>query len=492
MATSYRASAPRLALYLIVALYLVLGALYAWFTPLWQNPDEPAHFNYVRLLAETGHLPVLNEGDYDQAYLEEIKARHFPADMPVDVIRYEEHQPPLYYVLALPLYRLSGSGGVTVQVRVLRMLGVLLGLGVVLSIAAATRLLFAEHPWRAVLAAGFAALLPMHVAMMAAVNNDGLAEFFIVLGMVRLLLHVRQKDSETRAWVITGVVLGLGMISKAQAYILAPLAGAVWLWQVRAGRDVGASLRGGLGALLAALAIAAPWWWRNTLVYGPGDWLGLHNHELIVTGQPRTAAWIAANGWGSYLHRLFTFTFESFWGVFGWLGVFMDSRIYQALLVFTVVVLVGACWHIRMMWPKLTAFQRRGLALLGLQALGVLASYVWYNLDFVQHQGRYLFPALLPLAVGVALGLEGALSAGGSRRVALVCGLGLLGVVAWGLGQGDVAGWLALALAVAGAGAAVRARWQAVPAWVLGVSVLLLLGLVALWALFGAIVPQLG
>ena len=36
--------------------------------------------------------------------------------------------------------------------------------------------------------------------------------------------------------------------------------------------------------------------------------------------------------------------------------------------------------------------------------LAVLVSYVWYNIKFVQHQGRYLFWGLLPISVIVALG----------------------------------------------------------------------------------------
>ena len=31
---------------------------------------------------------------------------------------------------------------------------------------------------------------------------------------------------------------------------------------------------------------------------------------------------------------------------------------------------------------------------------------MWYNLTFVQHQGRYLFPALIPIGTASALGLS--------------------------------------------------------------------------------------
>jgi hypothetical protein len=33
-----------------------------------------------------------------------------------------------------------------------------------------------------------------------------------------------------------------------------------------------------------------------------------------------------------------------------------------------------------------------------------LGVFLVYNLTFVQHQGRYLFSALVPIAIGVALG----------------------------------------------------------------------------------------
>jgi hypothetical protein len=90
-------------LLLILSVYVLLAALYAVFTPKWQAPDEPAHFNYIRAIGDTGALPVLQKGDYDQNYLEQIKAAKFPASMSVDAIRYESYQPPLYYIAAMPI-----------------------------------------------------------------------------------------------------------------------------------------------------------------------------------------------------------------------------------------------------------------------------------------------------------------------------------------------------------------------------------------------------
>jgi hypothetical protein len=37
-------------------------------------------------------------------------------------------------------------------------------------------------------------------------------------------------------------------------------------------------------------------------------------------------------------------------------------------------------------------------------ALGAVLGFAWYNLQFVQHQGRYLYPGLIPIATGFSLG----------------------------------------------------------------------------------------
>ncbi|MCX7851230.1 MAG: hypothetical protein N2383_00465, partial [Caldilineales bacterium] len=104
-------------LWLILAVYGLLAALYAVYTPLWQAPDEPAHFNNIRVLATTGRLPVLQPGDYDEAYLNTLKTRRFPSDLPITGLRYEGHQPPLYYLLATPVW--WAGEGLTLRGRVI-------------------------------------------------------------------------------------------------------------------------------------------------------------------------------------------------------------------------------------------------------------------------------------------------------------------------------------------------------------------------------------
>src|SRR5258706_212735 len=100
----------RQSLYLILLAYIALGAQYAVRTPAWQIPDEPAHYNYIRAIVEQHALPVLQAGDYNEAYLDQLKAALFPPDLPVTGIRYESWQPPLYYLLAAPIFAATAGG----------------------------------------------------------------------------------------------------------------------------------------------------------------------------------------------------------------------------------------------------------------------------------------------------------------------------------------------------------------------------------------------
>ncbi len=110
----------------IVLAYLAVGTLFAVLTPAWQAPDEPAHFNVVRQLA-AGDFPVMEPGDYDQAYLTKVVFESaFAPQYDLTIIEYEDWQPPLYYLLQTPVFWLSGG-----SLTALRLFSVLLGAGVV-------------------------------------------------------------------------------------------------------------------------------------------------------------------------------------------------------------------------------------------------------------------------------------------------------------------------------------------------------------------------
>jgi hypothetical protein len=399
----------------IILVYLILGTLYAVHTPAWQAPDEPAHYNYIQYLAEQRRFPILKPGDYPAEYLEEIKAAHFPPEMSVAPIRYEYHQPPLYYLLAVPVYRVSGALLSSGPLLPLRLLSVALGALLLLVIHWVIQALAPDRPGLALGATAFVAFLPMHLAMTAAANNDTLAELLLATLLLLSIRYLKLGDSPaeqregTRLLVLLGVTTGLSFVTKSSIYVALPLILlAIALKQFWLdGSSLGRGLKAGVIYLLPAIALGLPWWLRNIALYGNLDFLGLVRHDQVVVGQLRTAEFVAQYGPGPLIRDFFLTSFRSFWGQFGWMGVLVDQRIYQAMAILSALAVIGfAMWAMRI-WRNRQAFPRWQWAagsLLAALGLLALASYVWYNLQFVQHQGRYLFTALIPISLAVALG----------------------------------------------------------------------------------------
>ena len=378
----------------ILLAYLVIGSLYATLTPAWQVPDEPAHYNVIRQIAQTGALPQLQTGDYDQRYLERLTSEKFPPELPLDRVQYQDYQPPLYYLLATPVFLLFNGSLIA-----LRLFSLLLGAGVIVFGYLAVREL-AHDAVTPLLAAGFIAFIPQHIAMLAGVNNDSLSELLIAFGLYRVV------SAERRAWLL-GLVLVAAFLTKVQAYVLAPVFAAYLFLQWKRGeRDV---LPRAVAMFAIAFALGALYWGRNFVVCGMWDAVCGNWHNQVVLGQPTTAEWISTHGWlgsdSALLNRFLTFTFDSFWGVFGWMGVFMPGNFYLVLQLFCAAVLIGLVAAARG-WRTLDTHQREGIALLALSAFVTLALYLYYNVSFVQHQGRYLFPALVPIGAAVAVGLR--------------------------------------------------------------------------------------
>jgi 4-amino-4-deoxy-L-arabinose transferase-like glycosyltransferase len=388
-------------LVLLLGCFLV-GTLYAALTPAWQAPDEPAHYNYVQQLV-AGTLPVIEPGDYDQVYQAEAITARFSPPYTVTGFTYEDHQPPLYYLLQVPIFLITGG-----DLLAMRLLSVLLGAGVVALAYASARMLFPDRPWLSLTITAFVAFLPQHVAILASVNNDSLAELLIA-AVLWFVVRDRAWWDRELAWQPgggrlygLGLLLGLTFLTKATAYIMAPVVGLLLLWRLWG--NWATLWRTGLRLFLPALLLGGIWWGRNIIVYETLDPLASAAHNEIVVGQPRTETWIDQYGLSSTIEALARTTFQSFWGQFGWMGVVMPSWTYRLLLFLS--FLAGAGWLLRRrLAPDLSLPPAIGRALL-LTVLLNLSLYLGYNLTFVQHQGRYLFPSLIPLAIAFGIGLS--------------------------------------------------------------------------------------
>lgn len=370
---------------------VLVGSLYAVYTPLWQAPDEPAHYNYIRQLA-SGRFPVMQNQDYDESYRNAIISSGFDSQYSIEPLSYEDYQPPLYYLLQTPIFWLTDG-----NLRAMRLFAVLLGVMTLTLAYIAIQRVF-NLSWLTLTAVAFIAFLPQHVAIQASLNNDALSELLIT-ALLTLLIYFRIEPLTVKKLLTLGFVLGLALLTKVTAYLMAPVIGLALVW--RYWPHTVEIIKKGLTVASPAVLLGSMWWLRNLLIYGWPDFLGIQAHDAAVVGQLLTRDYIAQNGIQFVWWAFWRTTFQSFWGQFGWMGVVMPAWVYQLLLLFTALVALGLLINFFQPQTKLHPYER--LLFITLLLLNV-ALYLTYNLTYVQHQGRYLFAALMPISIGVAIG----------------------------------------------------------------------------------------
>ncbi|MDE2637631.1 MAG: DUF2142 domain-containing protein [Chloroflexota bacterium] len=390
--------------------YLLAGALYAIYTPPWQAPDEPAHFNYIRQIAEAGCCPRIERGDWQSDYLSQLTSSRFAPEQldRLDSIQYEDHHPPLYYLLASVVFKMSDG-----DLIALRLFSVLLGAAVVCLSFLISRHMAPAQPQIALGTMALVAFTPQHLSMMASVNNDALAEVIVALALLRLIRYLNSE--KVPIWQL-GLIVGLALLTKITVYFLAlivPL--AIWLKWRRQDGPARELLRSIAIFLAVAILIGGLWWLRNITVYGFPDFLGLAAHDAVVADQPRSADYIAQHGFAVYLSQLTGTTFKSFWGQFGWMALPLDKVlggwIYRGFALLTLAGLSGVVfaarpWSIGDRDATRRPMSADAIIVLLAAMLLVALQFIYYNIEFQQWQGRYLFPALIPIAFLLVCGID--------------------------------------------------------------------------------------
>ncbi len=412
----------------VLALYLALAAGYALRTPAWQAPDEPAHYNYIAQTAARGCCPIIEAGDWDAGYLEALKASAFAPELldGLDRVQYEDHQPPLYYLLLTPVFALTEGSPLA-----LRLASAVIGAVTVVCAYASGRLALPGRPGAAAAVTLIVALLPQYLGIAASVNNDALAWALVGAALVALLRLVKvdvivegqgrfggrvkprsHKAAEGRgvdflsSAVLLGLLAGLGLLTKVSTIFLLGLVPlGLWLAWRRSALPLRTLVLAWIAFAVVALGLASLWWLRNLHVYGAPDFLGLAAHDRVVVGQLRTETLIAQIGATAYLERALTTTFSSFFGQLGWMALPLPGWVYAAIALVLIVALAGWGLALRSRRAPSSASQRDQALVLAAASVLALLQYAYYNTEFVQFQGRYLFTGVIPFALAAAGGL---------------------------------------------------------------------------------------
>lgn len=415
----------------ILLLYILFAIGYNAVTPagtaVQHNPDENGHFQYIQKLA-SGHLPVFTTAAAGPEF----------------------HQPPLYYILCVPVYAATRALGDAASMHAVRAVSTVLGIFLILAAYRCARRLFPEQPWVSILTAGFVALLPMNVAMNASVANDSLTNMLVAVGLM-LMVDIASTGAVQNPFpsgrgqgvgsILLGGVLGLLILTKSSALVLYPtVAVAFALLAYRKVLTPSTALRCAAGAIVVGILIGSPWLIRNSVLYG--DPLGQRLFLKSFGNTAQADTFIRAIGFGPYEALVANWTFASFWGVFdqmtawwgrdphapGYLSINAPlPPLYDLCGVVTGVAIIGVLISLRQHRPS--PAQSSILWSLLVLVLATGYGFLMFTMTYFQAQGRYWFTSLIPFALFFALGIRGIFPREALYRVAVIVvilGLALL------------------------------------------------------------------
>lgn len=348
-------------------------------------PDERQHANYIARLVEGKGFPIFDFRNPDPEGI-------------------EYHQPPIYYGIAAVYAKIIGLNGEAIRSpdgKSIRWISLLFGAAGVIGAYVLGYKGFGRRDV-GIISAAFVALLPMNIALSGAASNDPPLIALFVWTVALASLGVRQGWTTSIA-LACGILTGLAILTKTTGLALLPVLALAAVMRRPSLAQIAATV-------FPAILLPLPWILRNHSLYG--DPFALRAFSLAFTHTAQASTFIDGMGFGlaGYLiHWLGWWTARSFIGVFGYADIWLNeagnpytgpNALYRVVLALLFVAFVGWCLRLR----EANAPERR-VHLLGVFATLIITTlFLRFELQYFQAQGRYLFPALGPIAAGVAWG----------------------------------------------------------------------------------------
>ena len=434
------------------------AACWTLITPPFQAPDEPSHFAYAQLLAETGRLPDSSSGAVSQEQVRVMEGLHqsqiewhpevgvftSPAAQqelnedlaaPFDRVGpggagVAASEPPAYYALASIPYDLGSDGTLLDSLELMRLLSALMAGLTALFVFLFIRECLPGVPWAWTVGGLGAAITPLLGFTSGAVTPEAMlyavsaAIFFCLARAFRLGLTRRRA-------IALGALIAVGFLTKLNFIGLAPgvmLGLAILAVRgVRTGPEAHRSRRA-FGSLAIAIAIGfspvCVYVASNVLEHHPA--LGLLSNGVQKTSAAGSLLTDLSYLWEFYLPHLpgmvnyfpALSTVRQLWfdravGFYGWLDtsfpVWVDNlALIPAGLIAALALrtLIGRRAALRARLPEILTYLAMSLGLMALVAQDFYQNRTLEGTGWAQP--RYLVPLLPLVAVLLAAAARGA------------------------------------------------------------------------------------
>ncbi len=411
----------------IIAGYVLLAAHLSLSIPLGESPDEPAHFQYIQYIEQTGHLPrtqsermtagyradwpplyqimgalvarpVKNDGVQSLKNVGENPRRLLPTDgtPPYTILHTDDESPPYT--------------GIVRSWHAARFVSLLWG---VLSLLLLYRLLEKQFsPVWALLGTVLVAVIPRYLEMSAVLNEDTLLAFLVLL-YLNLLLPEFHRRGGWRRYAALGAVAGLALTAKYSALFLSLDVILLWLLAHRK-----PTMRQ-IAAYIGGMVIGAGWWFAFVVYHFNQiealGWLKGSLAPFLLSGTDvashNVAASLGMGGASGTVANIFSLDWLEWWRHFFvtfWFATDSANVAWGSLLMAVTIFVFGwIVWAMsRRRIPRRMTLFSAGHLLLFLP-LPLLRYLLTQNIAETAQGRHLLFPTIFSLAALGVLALGG-------------------------------------------------------------------------------------
>lgn len=248
-----------------LAIFIILG--WSFVIHPFEVPDEQSHYATTHFLVDQGRIPsyldtknlsleeqevqyifgIMTDGTNKYSYHPEYRMEpvsglvgKYEAEIqslntPENRSTYTIHQaaiyPPLYYWITSGFYRTVSGGDIILRLFVSRLASVLMTSAMIVVAYQIGQEIFRKKTYAASLAT-MTLFFPMTTFIGAGVNSDNLHNLLFA-GFIYLCLRYLRSGWDGRRSLLLGLVIGLDLITKPQAYIMLPIFALAFLLRFR-------------------------------------------------------------------------------------------------------------------------------------------------------------------------------------------------------------------------------------------------------------------
>lgn len=360
----------------LILIVIIKGLLFLIIIPANEIPDELRYHKNMHHLA-SGKIPYFNDFS-------------------------ETGHPVLYETLMLPFF-LAGKaiGGDNLTFLIIRLISTIFFAVTVFVCYLTTKIIFPNNLSVQVLAPSLLALNPQVGFMSSALSPESLLNLLFSVFIFLLVKLIAEKlDYKTLGYLV--LIIAFGLLIKERFLISVPLfliAISLRLFQNKSKSLRKATallyhldfkkdfLKASLTTVFTAISVVAFYFLSKFLII-------YFSHAYIATPHKEFHAY-------SFTLKIF----KQFWGSFGWLQLPLAQPVYLALAVFCLAIIGGlSIFAITIFRKEFDLRQNNSLFLLVLAVIFTLIATFSYEWRTGTSQGRYLFIAISPISILMALG----------------------------------------------------------------------------------------